>query len=546
MLFVPDRSPQVEWPEQVKRHTQQMEDFLDEDFFSQMKQCWNAIGDEEKISEPKESFSDALMPSGKPDEQLTSDSETTGKLSGHVQKMQRAFEALRESENGVIPLLGEGKRIRKDTENALIAMFETLTGDAQKIPGDGMSEDMHILQYATGGMKGARDLIEKAKKDSDEASGPQDKTNSELADLKKQVENLKNQLGGNGNPDLETPRTPQTPPAPQMPQYPRDPNDPTSPPDPQDLDDIRDPSDLDSPSPEDDPSRIGDDTPTDGTDPTQDPTNPPQQPGMGAGGMGGMGGMIGPMMQMMRQQAMQRQMADQDMNKKGPEVDPQRAGPAPAPAPKPAPAPAQSAAPAGNQPANAAPPPGANSGQPAGAPPQQPGPDGSMEFTFEDGRTVKVSEPVYHALEGATGNAEGTDAQAAYEQTPVKWSDPKEIGAGVDPFDLMTGDVAVWEDRTAIVVVFGSEGGNPEQGNAGQGNAGNGTLELVVDGKLTEFDGSKADEMSDNNGEFGSFVGFKHPQGIELKGPQESQAAAAPGSEGDEPSGMANMPAAPA
>jgi len=544
-LEVPNRSEDVEWPEGVDRHSKAMESFLDGDFLTQLKTCWNAIGDEEKIDESDISIKEVPKP---PADTLESNSETTGSWSTQAYQLKQAVEKLRKAENDVIPLLGKAKEIRGEVEGKLEEAIGALTSQAGQIP-ESMSEDMHILKYANAGIQTAAEMVDDAKKESEDATGEGKETNEEL---KKEIEALKEQRE-KGAPDQQ-PNIPQTPGAPNMPSNPTTPDGvgAGTPDDPKDIDpaDIGadDPS-LDSPSIEDDPSQIGDDTLPDGTDPAQDPTGM-SQAGMGQtgmGGMGGMGGMLGPMMQMMQQQAMQRQMADQDMNKRSPELDPKRQqGPPPAPAPKPAPAPAQSAAPAGNQPANAAPPTGANSGQPAGAPPQQPGPDGSMEFTFEDGRTVKVSEPVYHALEGATGNAEGTDAQAAYEQTPVKWSDPKEIGAGVDPFDLMTGDVAVWEDRTAIVVVFGSEGGTPEQGNAGQGNPGNGTLELVVDGKLQEFDGSKADEMSDNNGEFGSFVGFKHPQGIELKGPQESQAAGAPGSEGDDPSGMANMPTAQA
>lgn len=543
-LEVPDKTQ--EWPPDVAKHSDDMDTFLDGQFFTQIRDCWDAVGNGEKVSKPESSFKSVLNP---PDD-LGSSSETSAQLSLHIGKLQRAVDELRKAENDVIPLLDKANNIRATSQDAMTSLISSLSEDAREKPTN-MSEDMHILQYATEGMKGSATVIEGAKKNSDEARGPHEEKNSELADLKNQIKKLKDQLAGKGDPDLEDRPFQEPPPGPELPpdrrdwDEPPDPDDVDDPDDPKDFDPEKDPE-LDSPSTGDDPSRIGDDTLPDGTDQTQDPTGMGQT-GMGAGGMGGMGGMLGPMMQMMQQQAMQRQMADQDLNKKGPAVDPQRPGPAPAPAPKPAPAPAHSAAPAGNQPANAAPPPGANSGQPAGAPPQQPGPDGGMEFTFEDGRTVKVSEPVYRALEGATGNAEGTDAQAAYEQTPVKWSDPKEIGAGVDPFDLMTGDVAVWEDRTAIVVVFGSQGGGPEQGNAGQGNPGDGALELVVDGRLQEFDGSKADEMSDNSGEFGSFVGFKHPQGIELKGSQESQAAAgAPGSEGEDPSGMANMPAAPA
>ncbi|WP_216897861.1 hypothetical protein [Nocardia alni] len=141
-----------------------------------------------------------------------------------------------------------------------------------------------------------------------------------------------------------------------------------------------------------------------------------------------------------------------------------------------------------------------SSTQPTGTPPGQ-NSDGSVTYTFDDGRTQKVSAIVAQALDAARANADGTDAQAAYAKTSVKWSDAKHIGDAVDPYQLMTGDVATWDNRTAILVVF-----PPDQASA------TGSLEVMVQGKLQPF----TPEMSDKQGDFGQFNGFAHPHGIEM------------------------------
>ncbi|WP_157228726.1 hypothetical protein [Nocardia brevicatena] len=144
------------------------------------------------------------------------------------------------------------------------------------------------------------------------------------------------------------------------------------------------------------------------------------------------------------------------------------------------------------------PPTGASTSPAGGPPPRTPNADGSVLYTFPDGRTQKVSPTVAQVLDKAFANIQGTDAQAAYADTKAKWKDKKEIGDRVDPYQLMTGDVATWDDRTAILVAFGSG----EEG----------TLEAVVNGELKKF----TPEMSDSAGEFGQFTGFRHPPGIEL------------------------------
>ena len=125
--------------------------------------------------------------------------------------------------------------------------------------------------------------------------------------------------------------------------------------------------------------------------------------------------------------------------------------------------------------------------------------DGNVVFTFEDGRSVRVSPVVHQALTAAVGNAATTDANKAYEQTPVKVPDGKAVDAQKDPSELMTGDVARWERRTALVVKF-EDDGDPH-------------LEVIVEGRLRRLEQNSG--MSDKDGDFGPFSGFVHPPGIE-------------------------------
>ncbi|MGW0179018.1 hypothetical protein [Nocardia sp. NPDC003345] len=120
-------------------------------------------------------------------------------------------------------------------------------------------------------------------------------------------------------------------------------------------------------------------------------------------------------------------------------------------------------------------------------------------YTFPDGRTQEVSAVVARVLDAAFGNAAGTDARRAYEGTVAAWTDPKRIGSRVDPSQLMTGDVGTWENRTAVLAVFGSDM--------------DGRVEAVVDGVLRVVDALA--EMNDGGGAFGGFTGFFHPPGIE-------------------------------
>ncbi|MDN2500934.1 hypothetical protein FHY52_30225 [Nocardia nova] len=242
--------------------------------------------------------------------------------------------------------------------------------------------------------------------------------------------------------------------------------------------------------------------------------------GMGSG-MGGMGDMMSQMLPMLAQMQMMRQMQDQGLNGRNgglqptypqqPVVSAQPASATPQqtqPAASPASASAQSdAAPKGAS---------SSQTQQAGAVPpgRTPGADGTVEYPFPDGRTQKVSVIVAQALDAAFGNHGGTDAQKAYEKTTAKWTDNKQIGDHVDPSQLMTGDVIVWEKATAILVVFGS--------------GTDGSIEAIIDGNLQKLDSDKMDTLSGKAGEFGTFTEFQHPRGIEATAP-DHQADSAPG-----------------
>lgn len=193
----------------------------------------------------------------------------------------------------------------------------------------------------------------------------------------------------------------------------------------------------------------------------------------------------------------------------------------------PAPAPTTNAAPAAQAPGQPAAAPNGeaktvsarpDSGRPVGKPMPaavSQGADNAV-YTYPDSRTQEVSAVMVRVLDAAFGNAAGTDARSAYTGTPAEWTDPKRIGRRIDPNEVMTGDVCVWEERTAVLVKFDGQD----------------MLEAVVDGALVKI----ADlwQMRDGAGEFGGFVGIFHPPGIE-KVADESAATAVPGSPVDLP-----------
>ncbi|MFB8005999.1 hypothetical protein [Nocardia sp. NPDC056000] len=262
-------------------------------------------------------------------------------------------------------------------------------------------------------------------------------------------------------------------------------------------------------------------TPDPSTDPSGDlPTPTPQNPAppdtssqypnmASPAGMGGMGSGMDPMSMMLPSlmSAMQNPMndryqADPDRYNEDPyDRYPQNAVPVQA-----SPAAVTPQAPATTPPSTTTTPPAttdkpANPAPPAAAAPA-PDADGGVDYPFPDGKTQRVSVIVAKALDKAFGNKKGTDAQAAYADTSAKWSDNKQIGDRVDPSQLMTGDVGIWEnpDLVAIVRAMGSDA--------------EASLDVIVNGELRRY----PDQVSETSGELGKFVGWAHPRGIEITG----------------------------
>ncbi|WP_406271756.1 hypothetical protein OH799_31385 [Nocardia sp. NBC_00881] len=453
-----------------------------------------------------------------------------------VLSLENAFTALYDSSMGLVEKIREADVEGESGKQAINGVIDLVNAAAPTIPPAGMSEDEHILIYITQALEAGEQAMNDATKAQEKISGDIGGDTTELDKVKEELEKLKKE-----NADLQKklldpadiPQPPYTPP------YEADPANVGQDLFPPGLDGLDDGTGLGDPlSPADlDNSGANGQTPGSlgdlGTDATT-PTTPAVQPASAASPMGSGMDMMSSMLPMMMQQAMARNMADQDLNDRRAELDPRRFDDQVAPVVPPVATPAV-AQPAAVQPAVTAPaahhaqPASTGPAGPAGAPGRTPGADGSVVYTFPDGRTQKVSAMVAQALDAAFGNASGTDAQKAYEKTPAKWSDKKQIGDRVDPYQLMTGDVATWDKRSAILVVFGSDEG--------------GTLEAVVNGQLKPF----VPEMDDSAGEFGQFAGFAHPKGIELTAPKDGDVPpATPGTPDQSANAAVPIIAAPA
>lgn len=303
-----------------------------------------------------------------------------------------------------------------------------------------------------------------------------------------------------GVPSVPTPNVP-TPEIPEAPNLPGTPGDPSRP-------ELPAPGTPDVPGRPDTPDVPGSpNTPGTPDDPSRPPvTAPGATPDMGMGGMGALSSLL-PLLAMQGGGLGQNRFGREDLDPR--RYDRERLSPArPAPV-QPVPAPSGQQAPSTGTPAgqppqpSAMPPASATAPQDAGAPPtHRPAADGKVMYTFPDGRTQEVYPKVADALDAAFAETGETDARAAYGMASAKSgaSQSKYPGDRVDPQQLMTGDIAMWADRTALLAVFGS----PE----------NGTLEVVVDGTLRQFE----PEMRDSAGEFGAFAGFFHPVGVAASG----------------------------
>lgn len=141
-----------------------------------------------------------------------------------------------------------------------------------------------------------------------------------------------------------------------------------------------------------------------------------------------------------------------------------------------------------------------------------------VDYPFRDGRRQLVSTTVAQALDAAFADQAHTNAQTAYQGTRAAWSD-RQPGSSVDPYQLITGDIAVWSDRTAVLVVFPDDPATP--------------LNLITNGVLRPF----SVEIADSGGDLGTFKGFIHPAGIEQGAWQSAGAPSGPADAGvDSPS----------
>ncbi|MBF6074586.1 hypothetical protein ACWEPH_12670 [Nocardia beijingensis] len=434
-----------------------------------------------------------------------------------------------------------------NARSSLKKLISFLNQEAARPPAD-MDENKHVMTYVSTGLEAAMGTMDTAKTEQEKTADGIDEdsaANKELADRVKALENAQKDPGTKPD-DIKPPQTPGT-------------DDGTKPKDvpyPDPRDSTKDNTDSTKP-PGVDNSHLGDST----KDPSgTDSTKPPgvDNSGLGNGtpnGTGGLGDTPGvgtpasypqpassatPGMDLgslLAQQMMMRSLADQDRNNRLRDTDPSRYDDEIAPVPPQPVAAPVTAQPVAAQPASTAPaatqhaaaPASATSAQPTAAPGRTPGEDGSVVYTFPNGKTQKVSVTTAQGLDAAFGNHSGTDAQKAYEKTPAKWSDKKQIGQRVGDFQLMTGDVATWTNSTAILVVWPPEDGGAEGG----------TLEVIVKGELKPFDPKMPEIASETN----SFEGFAHPNGIEVTAPADGAAPQTTPGSADQPADAA-MPVA--
>ncbi|MGK8520063.1 hypothetical protein ACRS6B_00140 [Nocardia asteroides] len=527
-LFMPDPAnipPGLDFPEQLQAYYRKMPDTL--------RAYYDSFGTDVK-TEP---------PSQPPVLQVTGSEQS--KFANYVvaaEALEDAFNLLHDSAAELIPLTREAEDVTDKGKVEVNAVVDMINVEAQAYPREGQSLGDHILGYLTVALEEGERVMQDAIKELENVGAGIDGKSKELKEaldlikqLKEENQDLKQRLA---DPVDLTP-APYYPPSATDPSYINPGTFPAGS-DNSDLGSLTPPalddSDLTTPdvtTPDTpDVNTPGVDTPgLNGQTPggvgdlgnpsgVTTPSTPPVQPASAPSPMGGMD--IG---SLMAQQMMMRALADQNMNQRRAEMDPRRledevAPVAPPPVPSPVtaqPATVQQAAathPAVTQ-HGAAPASTASSTQPAVAPGRTPDADGSVNYTHPNGRPQKVSVMVAQMLDAAYGNAAGTDAQKAYEKTPAKWSDKKQIGDRVGDFQLMTGDVATWTNTTAVLVVFPPEGSDT------------GSLEVIVKGELKPFDPKMPEIASETN----LFEGFMHPKGIELTAPADKGApSATPGS----------------
>ncbi|MGW4843052.1 hypothetical protein [Nocardia brasiliensis] len=201
----------------------------------------------------------------------------------------------------------------------------------------------------------------------------------------------------------------------------------------------------------------------------------------------------------------------------------------------PAPAAAATATGTGTSPAPATPSAATTTGTP---PARLPDSGGGVWYDFPpvgSGIRQYVTPLVAKALDAAFGNTDGTNAQRAYQDTPAKWSNSKEMDP-VGPDEAITGCVVKFERPTE----GSSDSGKPQPSQPGRsGQPGKGapeqtplattavlvvfrmaenntegvtadSFEVIVDGQRIQY----TDQLSGKAGAFGDFAGFGRPRGV--------------------------------
>ncbi|MFE9324200.1 hypothetical protein ACIHDR_11500 [Nocardia sp. NPDC052278] len=503
-LLVPDPESS-RWPKDIAslKISPQIEKWYDVDLLNVITKDWNVFGNGEVTDIP----SAGAVP------QVTLMAARSQMFDAYVQKvnsLKADFDALQSTYKEVAQAVANAKKYRLQDQGQVGDLIANLSNSAATPPPQPeMTEDEHIMDYVSQGLKQAENIMGQA---SQKQQGVADEINA----LTKEVQDRDAQIKTLQDASVK----------PQQ-QLSGDSYDPTN------VNPL--PTDFTDSTPSDLGAETNDSSLTDGslsgeptvargttTPSTATPisTSPDTASGLGASGLAsgsGLSDLMGSILPMIMAQQMQRGLADPDVNDQRDQRDPYGYGyssysPSMPPSAATTP-PAQTTQPAASSPA----------AQQSTTAPQQQGPalttrtpdgDGLVDYTFPDGRTQKVSPVVAQALDAAFGDQSRTDAQAAYSKTTAKWSDKKQIDDRVDPYQLKTGDIATWENRAALVVMFETSDND------------SGSVEVIVDGQLQQFAG----QMSDKAGDFGQFTGFAHPKGVDAQVAQDAAAAAVPAS----------------
>lgn len=433
--------------------------------------------------------------------------------------LRQSITELNESAKKLAPLAQKFEAISEAGRKELNKSIDIINTEAPAVPKPGMKEDQHIYEYVDRAVEAAIGALDKARNASDrEAKGVDEETKKlkELEDKIKQLEAEKAALQRRLADPVNITPPPSTPPYATNPPYVDTGDFPTG------LDGLDDGSGLDGLTPpgvdSSDPSGINGQSPGGlgnlGDTPGVTPTTPAVQPAAATSPMGSGMDMMSSMLPMMMQQAMMRNLADQDLNNRRRELDPDRfedeltpAAPPPVTAPvtaQPATVQQSTTAPATHhgQPTGTT-----SSTQPAGAPARMPDADGSVMYTHPDGVTEKLNVTAAQAFDKAYGNHTDTDAKKAYEGTPAMWKDEEELRLlRVMPEDkerFTSGCVVVFKGgKTALLRVA------PDKGDG---------FHVVIKGELKPFD----QNMPELASEEGSFDGFRRPNGIDVTAPAD-------------------------